>query len=179
MILQLRRSFSILSRTTGRVSINRLNSNPLFCGMRYCGSAPSKDNPDAPPAEESTKGEAAEKPDEMDEDLEYKQAAEAMSKAETQAKSLHHSLLLKYADAENKRRERVEELKKLDSKHVVAFGNKVSAIFDSLCNVCETAKAKADAPSAGEKVKSLTEGLTMTRDIMRNILVKHNIVKSD
>ena len=130
---------------------------------------------DAKPEEKVKPEETAEK---IAEDTEYAQAVESLKKAESDSKSFHHRLLLKYADAENKRRERVEELKKLDSKHITAFGDKVKAIYDSLENVCATAKVKSDAPTADEKVKSFSEGLMMTRDIMKNILVKHNIVKS-
>ena len=102
----------------------------------------------------------------------------ALSKAENESKAVHRKLLLKYADAENKRRERVEELKKLDAKYISAFGQKVSAIYESLSKVCEAAQKKAEAPNADEKVKSFTEGLVMTQGIMKNILSKHNIIKS-
>ena len=100
-----------------------------------------------------------------------------IEKFEQDAKDMHRKLLLKYADAENKRRERVDEIKKRDAKYISAFGLKVSAIYESLSKVCDLSQGKASAPNADEKVKSFTEGLVMTRDIMKNILEKHNIVK--
>lgn len=175
----MRRSLSILARSAAGIPRNNGVYFRHSIGQRFCGSASAKDQSEASDTEKTKLEETSAKPEEIDEDSEYHQATEALAKAEAQAKALHHNLLLKYADAENKRRERVEELKKLDARHVTGFGNKVSAIYDSLCKVCETAKAKSEAPSAEDKVKSLSEGLMMTRDIMKNILVKHSIVKSD
>ena len=111
------------------------------------------------------------------ENKEYKAALEKLEKLQTEYNATHRKLLLKYADAENKRRERVEEVKKRDAKYIKSFGEKVQEIHESLNKVCELSQAKASLPDADEKVKSFTEGLVMTRGIMKNILVKHNIVK--
>jgi molecular chaperone GrpE (heat shock protein) len=142
----------------------------------FCSKSNAADDSDAKQSSD-TEAQDAPQTDSTPEDREYAQALEALQKAEQEAKSLHRNLLLKYADAENKRRERVEDIKKLDTKHVSAFGKKVSEIFESLTKVCDTAQSKAAAPTAGEKVKSFSEGLVMTRDIMKNILAKHSILK--
>jgi molecular chaperone GrpE (heat shock protein) len=91
---------------------------------------------------------------------------------------LHHKLLLKYADAENVRRERVNDVKRRDAQYIAKFGDKVGDIYDSLVKVCDFASGKAAVPNVDEKVKSLTEGLVMTKGLMRNILEKHNIRKN-
>lgn len=148
--------------------------------MRYYSSAADANKAENPAADKPEKEEVSEAPTEASsEEVEYKHAVEALQKAENDAKNIHRKLLLKYADAENRRRERVEELKKLDAKYISAFGEKVSSIYESLSKVCAAAQKKAEAPSAEEKVKSFTEGLVMTQGIMKNILSKHNIIKSE
>ena len=104
----------------------------------------------------------------------YQKAVADLDTAEVTIRKLHGELLLKYADAENVRRERASELKKRDLGNIKVFGGKTGTIFESLDKVCTTANEKA-AKSDDEKVKSLAEGLSMTRDIMKNILEKHNI----
>jgi molecular chaperone GrpE (heat shock protein) len=111
------------------------------------------------------------------ENKEYKAALEKLEKLQAEVDASHRKLLLKYADAENKRRERVEEIKNRDAKYIKSFGEKVQEIHESLNKVCELSQSKASLLDADEKVKSFTEGLVMTRGIMKNILVKHNIVK--
>lgn len=102
-------------------------------------------------------------------------AQDKLKQAEASLKSTHHQLLLKYAEAENKRRERQGEIKKRDTANVSKFAEKVADIFASLEDVCTVAASKIQAESTEERVKSLSEGLFMTRDIMKNILAKHNV----
>ncbi len=106
----------------------------------------------------------------------YIKAAEELQNLENSAKDLHRELLLKYANAENKRRERVEEVKRRDAQYISKFGEKTLNIYESLGKVCELAQQKANASDADEKVKSLAEGLVMTHGIMKNILNKHGLM---
>jgi molecular chaperone GrpE (heat shock protein) len=123
--------------------------------------------------EEIPKAEEVSAPEEAD-SLFTKKCAELKS-AEAQVKGLHHKLLLKYADAENKRRERVSEIKRRSEKRVAEFGQKIVSIQESLSKVCNIAQARSDAADSSDKVKSLAEGLVMTRGILKNVLEKHNI----
>ena len=107
----------------------------------------------------------------------YAAAMKEYEAVELEAKKLHGDLLLRYANAENKRRERNTEIKRRDGLNISSFGNKATSIFASLDKTCELADKKANALEADVKVKSLAEGLRMTRGIMKNILVKHNISK--
>ena len=102
-------------------------------------------------------------------------AQDRLKQAEASLNSSHHQLLLKYAEAENKRRERLGEIKKRDTANVSKFAEKVADIYASLEDVCMVAASKKQAESREERVKSLSEGLFMTRDIMKNILAKHNV----
>ena len=103
---------------------------------------------------------------------------ESLNKSESLANELHRNLLFKYAEAENKRRERLDEIKRRDAKYIKSFAEKTLSIYESLDKVCTLAESKAKVDGANEKVKSFTEGLVMTRCIMRNILAKHNVVAS-
>jgi molecular chaperone GrpE (heat shock protein) len=127
---------------------------------------------------ESESQEHEEKDRASDDETKITEADETLKKLEVEQKSLHHKLLLKYADAENVRRERVNDVKRRDAQYIAKFGDKVGDIYDSLVKVCDFASGKAAVPNVDEKVKSLTEGLVMTKGLMRNILEKHNIRKN-
>lgn len=105
----------------------------------------------------------------------YNKAARELETSQQLVKDLHHQLLLKYANAENTRRERVAEIKRRGDKHISQFGEKIGSIYESLAKVCATAQTRSSAPDATDKVKAFTEGLTMTQGIFKNVLEKHNI----
>jgi molecular chaperone GrpE (heat shock protein) len=109
---------------------------------------------------------------------EYEIAVASLKKSESLSNELHRNLLFKYAEAENKRRERLEEIKRRDAKYIQSFADKTLSIYGSLEKVCTLAQAKSQEDGSSEKVRSLAEGLVMTRDIMKNILSKHNVVSS-
>jgi molecular chaperone GrpE (heat shock protein) len=175
--LYCRSSFASLTTRAYALPLANPLRNSVPCS-RLFSSAADPNKAETPTAEKSEE-ETETMKEASKEEIEYNQAVGALKKAEEDAKNIHRTLLMKYADAENKRRQRVEELKKLDSKHISAFGQKVSTIYESLSIVCGTAQKKAEALSADEKVKSFTEGLVMTHGIMKNILSKHNIIKSE
>lgn len=109
---------------------------------------------------------------------EYDSAIASLRKSEALSNELHRSLLFKYAEAENKRRERLEEIKRRDAKYIQSFAEKTLSIYGSLDKVCTLAQSKSQVDGSSEKVRSLAEGLVMTRDIMKNILSKHNVVSN-
>ena len=113
----------------------------------------------------------------MGQDDAYLKAVNELDQVQTSITNLHRELLLKYANAENKRRERIEEIKKRDAQHITKFGQKTLKIYESLVKVCDQAQAKSSLSDADDKVKSLAEGLVMTQGIMRNILTKHGIMQ--
>lgn len=110
----------------------------------------------------------------MDEN--YSKTLKELETSQMLAKDLHHQLLLKYADAENKRRDRLAEIKRRGDRQMSQFGGKIAIIYESLAKVCESASASSKSPDASDKVKALTEGLSMTRGIFKNVLEKHNII---
>lgn len=69
-------------------------------------------------------------------------AQDSLKQAEASLNSSHHQLLLKYAEAENKRRERLGEIKKRDTANVSKFAEKVADIYASLEDVCMVAASK-------------------------------------
>ena len=107
----------------------------------------------------------------------YLKVVQQLEQTQGSITNLHRELLLKYANAENKRRERIEEIKRRDTQHISKFGDKTLKIYESLVKVCDQAQQKAAATDADDKVKSLAEGLVMTQGIMRNILSKHGIMQ--
>ena len=170
-----RRSFSILGK-------NRIPSLPrekafLSPSHRLFFSKEEKVAEEkAPLADEQVDKKAGEdKPEPTPIADELTRASAELEKAQATVKELHHKLLLKYANAENKRRERSDEIRRRNSKNILTFGQKTLGIYESLAKVCDLAQDKANLPEAEEKVKSLSEGLVMTRDIFKNILSKHNI----
>ena len=122
--------------------------------------------------------ESVPEPEQAEVSADEAKALDDLQKSEVTVKELHHKLLLKYADAENKRRERSVELKRRDAANIKLFADKTYGIYDSLESVCKIATEKAADPTADEKVKSFAEGLSMTRGIMKNILAKHNVVSN-
>ena len=122
--------------------------------------------------------ESVPEPEQAEVSTDEAKALDDLQKADATVKELHHKLLLKYADAENKRRERSAELKRRDAVNIKLFADKTYGIYESLESVCKIATEKAADPTADEKVKSFAEGLSMTRGIMRNILAKHNVVSN-
>jgi len=73
----------------------------------------------------------------------YAMAVKAYEAAEREGKKLHGELLLRYADAENKRRERTAELKRRDAYNISAFGAKTMSICYSSDKTCELAEKKS------------------------------------
>jgi molecular chaperone GrpE (heat shock protein) len=163
-MMQMYQSVGLRIASTSRRSVNLIHR--LQFSSQAADSKPSMD------------AEEPEKPldHEINTDQTEREAIEKRhEELENNLKSTHHKLLLKYADAENKRRDRLADLKKKDSSHISKFGDKVSGIYRSLEEVCTIAQERAKSPGAEEKVKSFSEGLFMTRDIMKGILSKHNI----
>ena len=113
----------------------------------------------------------------MGQDDAYLKVVQELEQIQVSITNLHRELLLKYANAENKRRERIEEIKRRDAQHISKFGEKTLKIYDSLVKVCDLAQSKSSLSDADDKVKSLAEGLVMTQGIMRNILTKHDIMQ--
>ncbi len=107
----------------------------------------------------------------------YLKVVQELEQVQSSITNLHRELLLKYANAENKRRERIEEIKRRDAQHISKFGEKTLKIYESLVKVCDQAQSKSSLSDADDKVKSLAEGLVMTQGIMRNILTKHGIMQ--
>ena len=168
-----------LSTIVGRRLLSRSTElqTMRFSGSRCFSGEAKPENPvSTDGAEAQSEENLADKPVPEGTVDEYTKAAEGLTKAETSLKELHHKLLLKYADAENKRRERVEELKKRDAVYVKKMGEKTVEIYESLKGVCQLAQKKAANKTADDKVKSLSEGLVMTHGLMKNILSKHNVV---
>lgn len=175
MITFLRRS-PILSRKLSIISV----SGPGQVSTRRFFSSPESASKKAVPKEDANDEVTPESPAgevrATEETPEYEKVVESVKKSEAEVVELHRKLLFKYAEAENKRRERLEEIKRRDTKHIASFAEKALGIFDSLEKVCTLAQSKAGVAGANDKVKSFSEGLVMTRDIMRNILSKHNVV---
>jgi len=146
-------------------------AGPSTRGFFSQGSPKKENNDNAVP-----ESKASEEPEEQTPaDVKLTEVSEKLDNMENEYKSLHHKLLLKYADAENLRRDRINDVRKRDSQYIAKFGDKVSDIYESLSKICDFANKKAAAQEAEEKVRSLTEGLVMTRGLMKNILEKHNI----
>ena len=161
----------LLNRTFGRRV--HLISSTRFCATKS-ETKPSEDKVASDKAPNGSEDIAGTKTDVNDA---YSKASKEYEELEGSVRDLHRQLLLKYANAENKRRERLDEIKKRDTQHISNFGEKTVAIYESLVKVCELAKEKSIAPDADDKVKSLSEGLVMTQGIMKNILTKHGIMK--
>ena len=164
-------------------STSRGYSRCLVCsntrGRNFFSSTPN-DKAASPESEKTTDSQSNE--EKVVEDVSsdpYNKAIHELENLENSAKDLHRQLLLKYANAENKRRERLEEVKRRDAQHISKFGEKSLKIYESLGKVCDQAKEKAATGDADEKVKSLAEGLVMTHGIMKNILAKHGLVNSN
>jgi molecular chaperone GrpE (heat shock protein) len=156
----------------------QLTTRSLFQGSQLVRSKADESGKGSSGSEKVSEEQSAEPSAQSNDEVDGRTKIQTqIQKLESEGKDMHRKLLLKYADAENKRRERVDEIKKRDAKYISAFGGKVSAIYDSLSKVCELSETKASAPNADEKVKSFAEGLVMTRGIMKNILEKHNIGK--
>ena len=170
-----RRSFCAITRNSQSSLINRqfrlLGFSSRFFAQEQT-IAQKKPNVEDIPVE-SEKIEEKQQAEQIIDEVARRYAE--LEKSQETARELHHKLLLKYADAENKRRERSAELKKRNAKNIASFGEKTLSIYESLAKVCDLAQEKAKLPDAEEKVKSLSEGLVMTRDIFKNILSKHNI----
>jgi len=170
MLTSLRRA-SIVIASSGSTRSIRYTS----VASRYFGSSSGSPKSDDQTTEKSSQSTSEKAEEDISADS-YSKAMDDLKNVENSAKDLHRQLLLKYANAENTRRERLEEVRRRDAQHISKFGEKVSTIYESLDKVCELAKAKAESSDADEKVKSLAEGLIMTRGIMKNILSKHGIM---
>ncbi len=154
-----------------------INRQSVYIPTVNCKRAFSTSKPKTEEKTEDVISDSQEIPDNDQKLMEenYSKAVKELEVSQQLVKDLHNQLLLKYADAENKRRERLADLKRRGNKHIAHFGEKIALIHESLENVCDKATKRSHAPESSDKVKAFTEGLTMTQGIFKNVLEKHNI----